>query len=136
MLVSVVLPEAGIRPAETSSASVGGVVQSPVSAPTRDGNLQNILAELEALKADKEKHSAELEALKADKEKHYAELEALKAENKELQGQVIIRIHRFGMMKDSIPVICPAKTRRYVKPSHLCRRVSSSTCPRRTGNLL
>ncbi|CBN79018.1 expressed unknown protein [Ectocarpus siliculosus] len=75
LLVYVVLPEADIRPAETSSAWGGGLVRSPVSVPTHDGNL----AELESLKADKEKHSAKLEALKADKEKHYAELEALKA---------------------------------------------------------
>ncbi|CAM9961251.1 unnamed protein product, partial [Ectocarpus fasciculatus] len=66
VLVSAVLPGANIRPAETSSASAGGLVRSPVSAPTHDGNLQKILAELEALKADKEKHNAELEALKAE----------------------------------------------------------------------
>ncbi|CAM9709142.1 unnamed protein product [Ectocarpus sp. 8 AP-2014] len=104
VLVSVVLPEADIRPAETSSASDGGLVRSPVSVPTHDGNLQNILAELESLKTDKEKHSAELEALEADKEKHYAELKALKAENKDLQGQVSIMIHRSGMMKGPIPM--------------------------------
>lgn len=104
LLVSVALPEAYIRPAETSSASDGGLVRSRVLVPTHDGNLHKILAGLESLKADKEKHSAELEALKADKDKHYAELEALKAENKDLQGKVSKLIHRFGMMKGPIPM--------------------------------
>ncbi|CAM9622956.1 unnamed protein product [Ectocarpus sp. 8 AP-2014] len=42
VLVSVVLPGANIRPAETSSASVGGFVRSPVSAQTDGGNLRKV----------------------------------------------------------------------------------------------
>ncbi|CAM9677770.1 unnamed protein product [Ectocarpus sp. 12 AP-2014] len=64
------------------SCSISRVSANPRRKPAQ------ILAELEPLKADEEKHSAELEALKADKGKHYAKLEALKAENKDLQGQV------------------------------------------------
>ncbi|CAN0509371.1 unnamed protein product, partial [Ectocarpus sp. 12 AP-2014] len=81
-LVLVILAGADIRPAETSNASEGGFVRSRVSAPSHDGVVQQLAAELEALKAamesDKDKHHAELGALKSEKEKHHAEVEALK----------------------------------------------------------
>lgn len=81
-LVLVILAGADIRPAETSNASEGVSVRSRVSAPSHDGVVQQLAAELEALKAamksDKDKHHAELGALKSDKEKHHAEVEALK----------------------------------------------------------
>lgn len=59
-----ILTGADIRPAETSNASEGVFVRSPVSAPSHDGIVQQLAAELEALKSDKEKHHAEVEALK------------------------------------------------------------------------
>ncbi|CAM9229427.1 unnamed protein product [Pylaiella littoralis] len=81
-LVLVILAGADFRPAETSNASEGIFVRSRVSAPSHDGVVQQLAAELEALKAAmksvEDKHHAELGALKSDKEKHHAEVEALK----------------------------------------------------------
>lgn len=67
-MILVVLPEADIRSAETPNAPDGVLVRPPVSAPSHDGVVQQLAAELEALKA----------GMKADKEKHHKEVEALK----------------------------------------------------------
>lgn len=67
-LVLVVLPEADIPSAKTSTAPEGVVARPPVSAPSRDGLLQQLTAELEALKA----------VMKSDRERHHTEVEALK----------------------------------------------------------
>lgn len=119
-LLLVLLPEANVQPAERRSAPQADsvLVRPPASAPSDDGNVQQLAAQVGALEAaiqaDKDKHSttmealkaavlpdkelaAELEALKAamqaDKAKHHAELEALKAANQDLQGQVLQSFH-------------------------------------------
>ena len=54
-LVSVVLPEADVRPAAASNASAGGFVQLAVSAPAQDSSLERIAeleAQVEALQAE------------------------------------------------------------------------------------
>lgn len=63
-LVLEILAGADIPHAETSNASEGVFIRSPVSAPSHDGIVQQLAAELEALKSDKEKHHAEVQALK------------------------------------------------------------------------
>ncbi|CAN0115798.1 unnamed protein product [Pylaiella littoralis] len=64
LLVLEILAGADIPHAETSNASEGLFIRSPVSAPSHDGIVQQLAAELEALKSDKKKHHAEVEALK------------------------------------------------------------------------
>lgn len=77
-LVSIILPEADIGPVQASSGPEGAPVGASVPAPVHDGSVQQLVAELEALKA----------SMKSVKDKHQIELDALKAANKSLEDKV------------------------------------------------
>lgn len=108
--MSVIHCEADIRPTSASTAPEERFAASPERAPSHDGSVQQLLAEMEALKASiksvkekhhtelvafkasmesgKDKHCTELEALRAAMKGDKEELEALKAANKDLEGKV------------------------------------------------
>ncbi|CAM9603552.1 unnamed protein product [Ectocarpus sp. 12 AP-2014] len=99
LLVVVVLPEAEIPSAETPNAPEGTFVRPPVPAPSHDGLIEQLAADLEALKAVTksddglvQRLAAELEALQtlreSDKEEHHAEVEALRGKITMLERRV------------------------------------------------
>ncbi|CAN0455602.1 unnamed protein product [Ectocarpus sp. 12 AP-2014] len=86
VLLLEILPEADIRPVETSITPKEVIVgSSSVVAPAHDSGVSSMVdlaamqAALEALTSAKDKQQADLEAIKADKEKQQAELEELQA---------------------------------------------------------